>query len=106
MSGAIPAWAVRGARVVFVDYAGPDRVGPAGYEVLPIPGPVYTIRDVTGECIRLEEIVNEPRWYGDIGFAECRFRIRAFRPAVPRVAEAEDVALFKHHLDQHQPVDA
>lgn len=108
MSG-IPSWAVRGAKVVAVGTpnAGP-RVPGANY---PEIGGIYTIRKVKpagyGGCQRdllmLREIDNshfKPEPF------EPGFPLEAFRPIAPLKTESEDLAHFRHHLDQRQPVDA
>ena len=70
----------------------------AGEEV-PLEGKIYTIRDMffvpmSGDLgyyfFRLEEIVNSPRPYSDIGFAECAFSQYAFKP-VEYVSAISDI---------------
>lgn len=63
---------------------------------LPLLGQVYSIRDMCarlGEpCVRVVEIVNEQRFYEELGFAdEQAFSARRFRPVVSRPA---DISIF------------
>ena len=98
MSASIPSWVVRGAKVVCIS----DRYHDNFVDDVPRPvcGNVYTIREALVRKgkpqVRLIEI--------DSGAAS--FHTNRFRPAVEPKSEAQDVALFKHHLDQRKPVDA
>lgn len=105
MSG-IPSWAVRGAKVVAIEASSK----PKRNETNVVVGFTYTIREVVvfegyGAGLRVEEIVN-PIVGSTVGFLERAFPIEMFRPLVPQKTEAEDLAHFRHHLDQRQPVDA
>ena len=97
MSG-IPAWAVRGAKVVCIS----DRYHENFVDDVPRPvcGNVYTIREALVRKgkpqVRLIEI--------DSGAAS--FHTNRFRPAVEPKSEAEDLALFRQWLPKSQPVDA
>lgn len=107
MSG-IPAWAVRGAKVVAVGTGSAEpRYPGANY---PDVGPqaIYTIRAVKpagyGGCketlVLLREIDNshiKPEPF------EPGYVLRAFRPLVSTKTEAEDLAHFRKLLDQPIP---
>lgn len=110
MSG-VPAWAVRGAKVVCVDpnpwWYGPEARGAN----VPVKDAVYTIREIVfGDAVLLEEIRNAPRLIevdgGGLTIGEPCFAIARFRPVIAKKSEAEDLALFRHHIDQRLPVDA
>lgn len=64
-----------------------DTSGWGGFygEILPVKGPVYTVRTIepyyNGIAIRLNEIVNELHLYC-CGVAEIQFDSKAFRPVV------------------------
>lgn len=115
MSG-IPAWVFVGAQVVCVgEIDVPDDL--IWRLSLPEVGKTYTVRSASfGErdeepCIRLAEVTNPSIRYEDdanwcIWNGEPRFALSNFRPAVDRKTEAEDLALFRHHIDQRQRVDA
>lgn len=107
MSG-IPAWAVPGAKVVCVDDSPPTSDKAHFHQKWLQAGNIYVIRaayvGADGEVgVCLGEIVSVFR--PELG-REQGFYLRRFRPAVEPKSEAEDVALFKHHLDQKLPVDA
>ena len=54
-------------------------------EITPKLGHIYTIRQMMNDgdlCLRLHEIVNHERWYGDI-YCECWFLSHHFRPVKP-----------------------
>lgn len=94
MSGGIPSWAVKGAKVVRVMdwYALGMTPHPAlvGAHDDPALGYVYTIEDVY-----LDESISDYGVY--IWLVECRsgeYAIELFRPAVPSKSEAEDLAQF------------
>lgn len=97
MSG-IPSWATRGAKVVCISESYHDNF--VDDVPRPVEGRVYTIREALMRSgkpqVRLVEI--------DAGVAS--FHTERFRPVVPPKTEAEDLAHFRHHLDQRQPVDA
>jgi hypothetical protein len=108
MSGAIPAWAVRGAKVVCVN----DRPLPGSiwWDDAPQKGAIYTVERArvlaTGEpVLYLSEIARSPATILEHG-GETGYGIFRFRPVHSIDDPRADVALFKHHLDQHQPVDA
>lgn len=69
-------------KIICVDDAHFSKEG----EEVPVKGKIYTIRDMIYVSymghyfFRLEEIVNSPRQYIDIGFCECLFSQRAFKP--------------------------
>lgn len=104
MSG-IPAWAVRGAKVVCIS-THPE------WASLPVETPrvgeTYTLRAVDVNpfdgvaCCWLEEIADQfcldPRAIGFVAFGLFRFR-----PLVDDEAQERDVALFSHHLRQNAP---
>jgi hypothetical protein len=80
-------------RVVCID---DDFTFTAG-EITPKLGQVYTIRQMMNDgdlCIRLYEIVNHERWYGDI-YCECWFVSDHFRPLRPT-----NIDVFKNILTQ------
>ena len=97
----IPAWAVRGAKVVCVDAAPSGRPHIIRVKRL-TQGAIYTVRGVSisekdGEVgLLLDEVTNaiSPTW--DV---EYNYLIHRFRPAVPPKTQAEDVGLFRYHLD-------
>jgi len=91
----IPSWAVRGAKVVCV-YNHVEHPRPG--EVFPAKGQIYTIREVApsekfpDEAIAaFAELENPLLRKG--GKAEAMFRLKYFRPLVPRSQE-QDVAIF------------
>lgn len=97
----IPAWAVRGAKVVCQPpdsggWVGADQKGRPSIE--PQRGSVYTISEVVLEFVPY------------LVLAECdpddMFRLICFRPAVEPKTEAEDVAMFRDLIDQRQPEKA
>lgn len=100
----IPSWAVRGAKVVCV-----RTIDTCAYPEVPYPtvGATYTVArvghgDEDGDAIiTVDEIDSRDGEGFDVGYS-----LACFRPAVEPKSEVEDVALFKHHLDQRQPVDA
>lgn len=101
MSG-VPSWAVRGQKVVCVQGTSLATTG----EVNITSGDVFTIRDILanddGVGLYLVEVVNPLRltWAGQI---ERAYYIDRFRPLVTTKTVAEDLAHFRHHLDQRQP---
>lgn len=63
---------------------------------LPLLGQVYTVRDLCerlGEpCVRVNEIVNDHRFYCELGFSdEQAFSARRFHPVVSRPT---DISVF------------
>jgi|DEB19_MinimDraft_3_1074340.scaffolds.fasta_scaffold118202_1 hypothetical protein len=100
MSG-IPSWAVRGAKVVCVlDFTTARTVNDLGYTAIPIVGQAYTVR--RAYICRYGVPVIALREFE----VDQYFDLRGFRPAVALKTESEDLAHFRHHLDQRQPVDA
>ena len=99
MSG-VPAWAVRGARVVCV-YEVPD-FGPRLREVCTISGVEV---DRKGCWLFIEGYDD---WVPTAPGQTTRhsFLPRNFRPLVSTKTEAEDVAEFRKLLTQNNPVDA
>jgi hypothetical protein len=104
MSGAIPSWAVRGAKVVYANHRG-DVGGGEPYDVPdPVLGTVYTIHRVGrayGEgpaIISLVEINSVSAHHGEIGYELCDFR-----PLVDDEAQERDVAQFRRLLTQNAP---
>lgn len=99
MSG-IPAWAVRGAKVVCIEGSGRNHFG--GWA--PKTGGVYTVRSAFfaegfGPFLRLAEYRTEHQWRG----MERGWDAYRFRPVIEPKTEAEDLAHFKHHLTQKTP---
>lgn len=97
----IPSWAFKGAKVVCADASGQPQLQ---------NGAIYTVawaglgdgmidlgHGLQAPSVHLEGV---ERMFG------VPFALSRFRPAVEPKSEAEDVALFKHHLDQRKPVDA
>lgn len=103
----IPAWAVRGAKVVCVD-AKPLP----GYEEYPFLWPservIYTVRSTFWNerrghwQLRLAELVNPVLPWLD-GNYEPAFGVHRLRPVVPRKTEEQDVAEFRKLLTQKLP---
>lgn len=94
---AIPSWAVRGAKVAWVG-EGMLNMHPV---FQPANGDVFTISEVaTGWDGGTIVIVAEMRNSDNIG---PWWHVNRFRPLVSDNSEAEDLALFRHHLDQRQP---
>ena len=63
-------------------------------EKVPAIGGVYTIRNFAkrrdGKIgLRLEEIINKPRFYSDLGYEECAFCPDTFRPV-----RKTDISIF------------
>lgn len=82
-----------GQKVVCVD---DQNYPPAAFKLspaVPTKNSVYTIRDVLtarGEpLVRLEEIVCEKHDFVDVGFVECAWWARRFRPLVERKTSIE-----------------
>jgi len=101
----IPAWAVRGAKVVCTRRKWRD-VWPG--EIAPSFGQILTIRETReavdglgGLDLLFEEIVNAPQHYRE-GFLECGWHHSRFAPLVSTKTEDEDLAHFRPYL--HQPV--
>lgn len=111
MSGLLPSWARRGAKVLCVDM-GPivlDGVPhePPSNEKPPV-GEIYTIRWAgfsPGDglvCLRLKEVRRPSRWYR-FRLYEPPFLIERFRPLV-ETNEAEEVEAAIYRAKQvHQP---
>lgn len=100
----IPSWAKPGAKVVCVDDI-PDKGWHPDLGGLSV-GSVYTIREIARHSsgalgVRLVEIV---RRLAPADPWEQPFAFRRFRPLVSTKTEAEDVALFRHHLKQPEGV--
>lgn len=103
MSG-IPAWAVRGAKVVCVE-RGEERN--RGFVTYPVVGQVYTIRQVLdhpygGAGIRLVEIENPALPYvvkaGDTPRKhEASWMLHRFQPVITRTLE-QDSTMFRKLL--------
>lgn len=87
--------------VCIVDTSG--HAGPYG-EILPVKGPIYTIRTIeawaNGLALRLNEIVNERHLY-ICGVAELQFAATAFRPVVKT-----DITIFQSMLVPNSKVPA
>lgn len=107
---AIPAWAVRGAKVVCVDDAFVS-VSDGGLRV----GREYQIKRAYCRALRspvaAATYVDDHRMVQLVGVScptsmDGGYALARFRPAVEPKSEVEDLALFRHHLDQRQPVDA
>lgn len=98
----IPAWAVKGARVVCINDTRSDCFDPfplrkgAVYEVIGIGDHV----DRNGRWgIKLVGAPNRVLIGGKITDIDCGWYPGRFRPAVPPKTQSEDVGLFRHHLD-------
>lgn len=103
----IPAWAVRGAKVVCVNANYADGE-PTGLVV----GKVYTVRAAGIDADAISASGHRSR-HPVVDLEECQnrydcyagpnghpgFDITRFRPAVPPKTQSEDVGLFRHHLD-------
>jgi hypothetical protein len=99
MSG-IPAWAVRGAKVVWTG----GRIRPGVKRLT--EGRVYTLRG-TALCpinghigCYLVGVYNDRHLFLP---EELGYLLEQFRPLVTAKTEAEDLAHFKHHLTQKSP---
>ena len=57
-----------------------DTFSELEFENLPVRGQIYTVREVLDKhkSIRLEEIINVPRYY-TLGYMECAFLQHRFR---------------------------
>lgn len=67
-----------GQRVVCIrDYS---KMKHYNWEIMPIKGSIYTIREFVDDCLRLVEIRNELHHYDDGHYGECMFSISGFRP--------------------------
>lgn len=102
----IPAWAVRGAKVVcIVDLRPYVEYG----EVVPEVGKVYTIRSVDADgipaALLLEEIDNPANIYAE-GLTEACFGVENFRPITKRTAEQDIAEHFARHLTAPEGVNA
>jgi hypothetical protein len=98
----IPSWARPGVKVVCIDGAGGSDVTIGRWA--PQVGSVYTVRGYyVGPCwdqIYLAEY-RHPKTHPD--GCEIGWRASNFRPLVSnKRTEAEDVALFTHHLETSQ----
>jgi hypothetical protein len=99
---AVPAWAVRGRKVVFKPKPeGRPRHSLGNY---PVPDGVYTIRKVVicqdgKPAILLDEINNE-HLIGTFGDREPGFGTWHFRPAIEPKSEAHDLAMFRDLIRQ------
>jgi hypothetical protein len=91
-----------GQKVVCVDGWAHDGSG-YGYEIGPVKGQVYTIRNIgflnatTPDVlvVRLSEIRNPEMYYRGTGLYEPSFRASRFRPVVARKT---DISVFKAML--------
>lgn len=92
------SWARVGVKVVCVDDAWPENSW-YGYEVLPVKGQAYTIRDLVEYegtlCCLLVEVQNSPQDYNQ-GMIEAAFAVRRFRPLI---TQEDDVAMFRELLN-------
>jgi hypothetical protein len=59
-------------------------------ESLPVKGKIYTVREIEGNGIRLEEIVNPIMMYS-FGMRECRFNAAMFREVLPPIDLVEEL---------------
>lgn len=98
----IPSWAKPGAKVACIDASEREDTDPGAEVHLDhlVLGQTYTLRDIAignggKPGVRLAELGATP-----FGFLLARFR-----PAVEPKTEAEDVALFRHHLKQPEGVE-
>jgi hypothetical protein len=98
----IPAWAVRGAKVVCVNGKARSIWTKGGWA--PQTDGVYTVERAfsdrgTGKVLlELREYVHDVPYHG--------WDITRFRPLVDDEAQERDVAIFRHHLTQKPTVDA
>lgn len=115
--GAIPSWAVRGAKVVCVeadfDLAFNKINDPSGLMSFPALGEVYTIREVRvryvtefdgGEVLvglLLNEVLNPVAVGGSATGEEPGFDVLCFRPLVEAAHEAEIEARLYHKKGLH-----
>ena len=95
----VPSWASRGARIVCVlDFNTSRTVNDKGYRRLPVLSHTYAVR---------KAYIDGPSGLPVVTLREFEadhfFDLRGFRPAVEPRAEADDLAQFRHHLDQRQP---
>jgi hypothetical protein len=91
----IPAWAVRGAKVVCVDAsAQPVRARPQL-----VKGETYIIDRAYIDVFMDDELGP----YVDLDGAWGGWRLDRFRPSVENKTETEDVAMFRDLLTTHQP---
>lgn len=89
MSG-IPAWAVRGAKVVCVSDAEWLRSCEPGQESAPHP--------LKGETATIEKVIHlagEEPYVWLYEYAVCEFKLRFFRPLVDDEAQERDAAMFR-----------
>jgi hypothetical protein len=68
-----------GSRVTCTDDA---AFGATQGETLPVKGNTYTVRSISNNCLRLNEIVNAPKPYVG-GTVECAFRASRFAEVPP-----------------------
>ena len=103
----LPAWAVKGAKVVCV---GTDPwFEPNGPLSAPTLGDTLTIRECVWidkfAAVRFDEHVNPPRYRASLGrLEEYAFELKFFRPLISQQDDIE--AHFKALLNVHNQVDA
>jgi hypothetical protein len=110
----IPAWAVKGAKVVCVDLLSHrDEWVRKQCPNIPVKGRVYTIRDVetcpltSHTTLTFDELQNPViELEGMTG--EAGFNVTSFRPVTKRTAAQDIAEHFSHHLTVNAPheVDA
>ncbi len=102
MSASIPSWVRVGAKVQCVDVR-PSYLNGATLDA----NAVYTILSVGGSYFTgIAVAIDGPDSGWRFAQPHGAWVHTRFRPLVEPKSEAEDVALFKHHLSQPQPVDA